>query len=116
MEIRESQIEDILVSAPVLTKNILRLEEEPRLLSRQMLMPSGRLDLLYAHRTDLLLIELKAVPFQRQFVRQLSRYMADLLKLQKEGQLIQGRINPYLLVTQVTQAQVRTATARSLSE
>ena len=114
MEIRESQIEDILVSAPVLTKNILRLEEEPRLLSHQMLMPSGRLDLLYAHRTDLLLIELKAVPFQRQFVHQLSGYMGDLLKLQKEGQLLQGRIYPYLLVTQVTQAQVRTATASDI--
>jgi len=111
MEIRESQIEDILVSAPVLTKNILRLEEEPRLLSRQMLMPSGRLDLLYAHRTDLLLIELKAVPFQSRFLRQLSGYTAALLKLQKQGQLLQGPIYPYLLVTQVTEDQVRSATA-----
>lgn len=66
MEVRESQIEDILVNAPILTRNILRLQEEPHLLSRQMIIPSGRLDLLYADRTDLLLIELKAVPFQKQ--------------------------------------------------
>jgi len=114
MEIRESQIEDILVSAPILTKNILRLEEDPHLLSRQMLMPSGRLDLLYAHRTDLLLIELKAVPFQKQFVRQLSGYMADLVKLQTEGQLLQGRIYPYLLVTQATETHSRIATANNI--
>jgi hypothetical protein len=110
MEIRESQIEDILVSAPILTKNILHLEEEPRLLSRQMLTVSGRLDLLYAHRTDLLLLELKAIPFQKQFIRQLSGYMTDLLNLQREGQLIQGRIYPYLLVTQATKSQSRIAT------
>ena len=48
MEIRENQIEDILVNAPSLTKNILRLDEEPRLIGRQIIVPSGRLDILYA--------------------------------------------------------------------
>jgi DNA-binding MarR family transcriptional regulator len=99
MEIRESQIEDILVSAPVLTKNILRLEDEPRFLCRQMIMPSGRLDLLYTYHTELLLLELKVVPFKRQFVEQLSSYRNDLLKMQEDGDLIQGRIRTYLLVT-----------------
>ena len=78
MEIRESQIEDILVSAPVLTKNILRLEDEPRFLCRQMIMPSGRLDLLYTYRTELLLLELKVVPFKKQFVDQLYAYRNNL--------------------------------------
>jgi hypothetical protein len=114
MEIRESQIEDILVSAPILTKNILHLEEEPRLLSRQMLTDSGRLDLLYAHRTDLLLLELKAVPFQKQFIRQTSGYLSDLLNLQKEGHLLKGCICPYLLVTQATKAQSQIATANNI--
>jgi len=41
MDIREIQIEDILVSAPVLTKKILNLDDEPRLMSRQILTPSG---------------------------------------------------------------------------
>lgn len=100
MEIRESQIEDILVSAPVLTKNILHLEDEPRFLCRQMIMPSGRLDLLYAHRTELLLLELKVVPFKRQFVEQLSAYRNHLLKMQEDGDLVQGRICTYLLVTE----------------
>lgn len=111
MRIRESQIEDILAVAPLLTKNILALEEEPRLLSRQMLMPSGRLDLLYAHRTDLLLIELKATRFQTQFVRQVSSYMADLVELQREGHLLRGPIYPYLLVTEATPTQARIANA-----
>jgi len=100
MEIRESQIEDILVSAPILTKNILHLEDEPRFLCRQMIMPSGRLDLLYTYRTDLLLLELKVVPFRKQFVEQLSAYRNDLLRMQKDGDLVQGRICTYLLVTE----------------
>lgn len=100
MEIRESQIEDILVSAPVLTKNILDLEDEPRFLCRQMIMPSGRLDLLYTYHTELLLLELKVVPFKRQFIEQLYAYRNDLLKMQEDGDLIQGRICTYLLVTE----------------
>lgn len=114
LEIRESQIEDILVSAPVLTKRILSLEDEPRLLSRQMLIPSGRLDLLYAHRTELVLVELKAVPFKKQFVRQLSSYLADLRNLQDRGLLLQGRISPYLLVTQATASQSELASANDI--
>ncbi|MBN1806376.1 MAG: hypothetical protein JW837_14100 [Sedimentisphaerales bacterium] len=100
MEIRESQIEDILVSAPILTQNILNLEDEPRFLCRQMIIPSGRLDLLYTYRTDLLLLELKVVPFRKQFVEQLSTYRNDLLRMQKDGDLVQGRICTYLLVTE----------------
>jgi hypothetical protein len=114
MEIRESQIEDILVSAPVLTKTVLRLQDEPRLLSRQMLLPSGRLDLLYAHRTELLLIELKAVPFQKQHLRQVCAYLDDLHNMQKNGALVQGQISPYLLVTHATSTQSQTASASKI--
>ncbi len=100
MEVRESQIEDILVSTPVLAKNLLHLEDEPRFLCRQMIMPSGRLDLLYTYRTELLLLELKVVPFKKQFIEQLYAYRNDLLKMQEEGDLIQGRICTYLLITE----------------
>jgi hypothetical protein len=100
MEIRESQIEDILVSAPILTKNILHLEDEPRFLCRQMIMPSERLDLLYTYHTELLLLELKVVPFKKQFVEQLSAYRNDLLRMQENEDLVQGRICTYLLVTE----------------
>lgn len=114
LEVRESQVEDILVSAPILTKRILSLEQDPRLLSRQMLIPSGRLDLLYAHRTELLLVELKVVPFKKRFVRQLCTYADDLRNLQQRGELLQGKISPYLLVTHATPSQCEAALANEI--
>ncbi len=97
MDIRESQIESVFVTAPVLTKDILHLNEEPRLLARQMIIPSGRLDLLYAYQTKLLLVELKVVPFHRRFIRQVLDYRSDLIAYQERGSLLRGEIIPYLL-------------------
>lgn len=97
MEIRESQIEDVFVGAPVLTKDVLHLTEEPRLLVRQMIIPSGRLDLLYAYQTKLLLIELKVVPLHRRFVKQVLAYKSDLIDYQESGSLLRGEVIPYLL-------------------
>lgn len=97
MEIRETQIEDVLVNAPVLTKKILNLEDEPRLIGRQMLLPSGRLDILYTYRSNFLLIELKAIPFQRKFIRQILDYKNDLVGFQNDGKLLRGEIQPFLL-------------------
>lgn len=111
MEIRESQIEDVLVSAPLLTKNILQLDVEPRLLVRQMIVPSGRLDLLYAYQANLLLIELKVVSFQQKFVQQVLNYKSDLIGYQKEGKLLRGEILPYLLCPSIPEQQRRAAAA-----
>ena len=97
MEIRESQVEDILVNSPILAKSVLRLDEEPRLLGRQIILPSGRLDLLYAYRTQLLLVELKVEAFQKRFVQQVSSYLTDLGEFQRQRRLVQGTIKPYLL-------------------
>jgi hypothetical protein len=109
MEVREAQIEDILVSAPVLTKNILQLNEEPLLLGRQIIVPSGRLDLLYAYQTKLLLLELKVTAFQQKFVRQVLDYRMDLVNYQQNGRLLSGEIQPYLLCTSATDAQRKIA-------
>jgi len=109
MEIREAQIEDILVNAPELTKKILDLDEMPFLLSRQMLIPSGRLDLLYAYQTKLLLIELKVTEFHRKFVQQVLDYKTDLIAYQQNGRIIAGQIQPYLLCTSVTEPQKKLA-------
>ncbi len=103
MEIRENQIEDILVNAPSLTKNILRLDEEPRLIGRQIIVPSGRLDILYAYKSHLLLVELKAVPFQRKFIQQVLEYKNDLIEFQNNGKMLKGEIYPYLLCPSVTE-------------
>ncbi len=109
MEIREAQIEDILVNAPELTKKILDLDEMPFLLSRQMLIPSGRLDLLYAYQAKLLLIELKVTSFHRNFIRQILDYKSDLLTYQQSGRITKGQIQPYLLCTSTTESQKKIA-------
>ena len=103
MEIRENQIEDILVNAPSLTKNILRLDEEPRLIGRQIIVPSGRLDILYAYKSHLLLVELKVVPFKKKFIQQVLEYKNDLIEFQNNGKMLKGEIYPYLLFPSVTE-------------
>lgn len=105
MEIQESQIEDILVNAPALTKKILSLDENPFLLSRQMPLQSGRLDLLYAYKADLLLVELKITRFNRKHIQQVLDYKNDLLLYQKNGRLINGNIIPYIVCTAVNDVQ-----------
>lgn len=99
MEIRESEIEDVLVNAPELTREILGLEDEPRMLGRQMMLPSGRLDLVYTYRNCLLLVELKVVPFREMFLAQVIDYRSDLVSLQNQGRLIHAEIEPYLVCT-----------------
>lgn len=102
MEIRESQIEDILVSSPSLMQSIMGLKEEPRLIGRQIIVPSGRLDMLYIYQKDLFLIELKVSGFQKKFIQQVLDYKNDLLLLQRQGKLVDGYIQPFLLMPQTT--------------
>jgi hypothetical protein len=109
MEIREAQIEDILVNAPALTKKILNLDEDPRLVARQMILPSGRLDMLYAYRSQFLLLELKVDSFQARFIDQVLGYQKDLLKFQESGRLLRGDIQPYLLCPTFTEGNKRLA-------
>ena len=52
MEIREKQIEDILVSSPTLMQKTFGLDEEPRLIGRQIIVPSGRLAMLYTYQKN----------------------------------------------------------------
>lgn len=101
MEIRETQIEDILVTTPYLTKKILNLDDDPRLVGRQMILPSGRLDMLYAYQNNFLLIELKIVTFQKKFINQVLDYKNDLVEFQNIGKLFKGDIIPYLLLPKI---------------
>ena len=78
MEIRETQIEDVLLSSSGLMQQTLKLDEEPRLIGRQIIVPSGRLDMLYMYQKDLYLIELKISAFQRKFVQQVIGYKKNL--------------------------------------
>lgn len=102
MEIREKQIEDILVSSPLLMQKTFCLDEEPRLIGRQIIVPSGRLDMLYTYKKELFLIELKVASFQKRFIKQVLDYRNDLLLFQKQGKLINGEIVPFLLIPQAS--------------
>jgi hypothetical protein len=107
IEVRENEIEDILALYPDFLKNILRLPGEILLIARQKLLPSGRLDLVFSHRNNLLLIELKVEPFKKSFVRQVCSYRADLKHLQSQGRFISGELLSYLLCPTITSAESR---------
>jgi len=115
LEIRERQIEDVLVGAPLLTRRILDLDEEPRLLARQMALPNGKLDLLYAYRTNLLLLELKVVPLRPEFVRQVSDYRSHLIGFQQIGKLLRGDISTFLLAPSISSSIREQATRQNIN-
>ena len=79
------------------------MEEEPRLIGRQIIVPSGRLDMLYTYQQYLFLIELKVASFQRKYIKQVLDYQRDLQLFQRQGKLIQGDIIPCLLMPKTTQ-------------
>ena len=82
-------------------KETLRLDEAPQLIGRQIIVPSGRLDMLYAYSKGLFLIELKIATFQKKFIQQIISYRDDLQLFQKQGRLIQGHIQPLLLLPEI---------------
>ncbi len=108
MEIRETQIEDILISSPMLMQKIFGLNEAPHLIGRQIILPTGRLDMLYTYQKDLFLIELKVAGFQKKFIKQLLNYKNDLLQLQNQEKLIHGEIKPFLMIPKVNEINKKT--------
>lgn len=114
MEIRETQIEDILTGSPALMKETLGLDEEPRLIGRQIIVPSGRLDMLYSYHKDLFLIELKIATFNKKFIRQVAGYRDDLQSFQRQGKLIQGNIQPFLLLPEIDSVGRKSAEAEGI--
>ncbi|MDR2601090.1 MAG: hypothetical protein LBC53_01355 [Spirochaetaceae bacterium] len=97
-----------MVTSPELLKTILNLDEDPKLLGRQITIPSGRLDMLYAYKTTLLLIELKIAAFHGKFIRQILDYKNDLLKFQQDGKLINGDIIPFLILPNIDRNNLHT--------
>jgi hypothetical protein len=67
-----------------------------------MALPSGRLDMLYAYQSKLLLLELKVEACQNRFIEQVLSYYHDLLSFQNSGRLLKGEIQPILLCPQFT--------------
>lgn len=102
IRVRESQIEDVFVTFPELLAKALNLRHDVRLISRQLRLPSGRLDLLLTAADRLLLVELKTVAFSHEALIQVLRYCDELKAFQSEGLMIQAPIDPYLLVTGIS--------------
>jgi len=98
-QVAERELEDVLVMYPPVLCELLAWQHEVSLVARQLPLPSGRLDLLFASLNRLMLIELKVQPFASSFLDQLLRYKQDLIELQRTGRLIAGDIDAILLVT-----------------
>ena len=98
MSVKESQVEEVLATYPDIAAEILGASGTPTLISRQKILPSNnRIDLLFAHGSKLLLVELKVVSFIAEFLRQVVGYREELQRLQAEKSMISGDIETYLL-------------------
>lgn len=98
LEIRESQIEDILATQLEEVKNLLSIKDNISLISRQKILPSGnKLDLLFISSKDLLLMELKSVRSEMKFCEQVVSYRKELIFLQEKELLPYLPIKTYLV-------------------
>ena len=92
--VTEKVIEDILSADKSILADVLSLNQgDLSPIARQKRFDSRRiLDLLYLHQNELLLIELKAVPFYSDIIEQINDYHNELLKLQSRSKLIKTKI------------------------
>jgi len=98
--VSEKVIEDILTTDKSMLSEILSVTaSDLSLIARQKIVPSGKLDLLYLHKDELILIELKVVPFHGDIITQINNYEKDLLELQSQNKLIKVKIKKIILVT-----------------
>jgi hypothetical protein len=107
MEINVSErvIEDIFaIDKSILSEVILLNYSDLSLLARQKIVKSGIIDLLYLCKDELILIELKAVPFYKDIISQINGYYDDLVQLQNENKLIKAPIRKIILVTSAKEA------------
>ncbi len=99
-KIKESEVEEALVSDLREVKKLLSIPKEPTLIARQLLLTKeSRLDLLFSYGDSLLLIELKITKFFSEHREQILRYKKEIESLQSEKELPSGNIQMYLLVT-----------------
>jgi len=98
--ISEKVIEDILSADRSILAEVLSLQPSGlSLIARQKKLLSGRLDLLYLYENELLLIELKIVPFYDDIILQIQDYFRDLIELQNQHKLISANIRKIICVT-----------------
>lgn len=114
--IKESEVEEALVSNLLFLKKILHLTSDTKVIARQLPLKSGdqRLDLLIAHGKELCLIELKVTKFVNEYVNQINDYRQELLRLQGEGQLVDGPLRAFLLVAGFSQRDNELCTSQNI--
>lgn len=102
VSVTEKVIEDILSADRSILASVLSVNQgDLSPIARQKKFDSRRiLDLLYLHQNELLLIELKVVPFYSEIIEQINDYQNELLKLQSQSKLIKTKINKIILVTE----------------
>lgn len=99
-DVTEKVIEDILSADKSILANVLSVDQgHLSQIARQKKFDNKRiLDLLYLYQNELLLIELKAVPFYDNIINQINDYYIELTKLQNQSELINTKINKFILV------------------
>lgn len=95
----EKVIEDILAADKSILAEILAVNaSDLSLIARQKIVSTGKLDLLYLCKDEILLIELKIVPFYREVITQINNYEMDLIESQNQNKLIKAKIKKIILV------------------
>lgn len=114
--IRESEVEDALISYLDILKDILDIEKDIRLIARQLRLIEGkkRLDILLAVGDEIFLIELKVETFHVNNIEQILTYKGELEKLQQEKKLIKGKIIPILLITDFKESDLKLCVQRGV--
>lgn len=108
LEVSERVIEDILVLDKPLLANILDVPvDELILFARQKSLSCGILDLLYVYGKELVLIELKVVPFYDGIISQINEYEKDLVQLKKRNKLIDAPIRKFVFVTDYDKKDIK---------
>lgn len=105
INVSEKVIEDIFAVDKSILAEVIQLNySDLSLLARQKNVNSGILDLLYIWKDELVLIELKIVPFYQDIINQINDYYNDLIKLQQENKLIKANIRKYILVIKANES------------
>lgn len=114
--VTEKILEDIFTTDVNLLGNVLSINaSELSLIARQKRFEDKKiLDMLYLHKDNLLLIELKAVPFYDEIIPQINHYEAELKKLQNNSKLIRTDIDKIILVTDAKQDDFKKCDAENI--
>ncbi|MDQ3635436.1 MAG: hypothetical protein M3405_13140 [Acidobacteriota bacterium] len=98
-KIKESEVEESLISDLSFTKSLLSLANDPKLIARQLsVSKEDRLDLLLSCGDVLILVELKITKYFSAHKKQILGYKAQVEQLQTKKELPFGIVKPYLLV------------------